>query len=206
MPDVPASGGVAGGASRSSDGRVIKRRRGARVIVLARFLSRSPARNEQRGRTKDERTKDELHVLLQGDTDPGLPGSRFWQTPGGGIDDGESPREAVARELFEETGLAVDPETLGEPVATRTVTHGYSDRILIQHETYFRLEVEMFEPVNAALTEAEARRRVTSGWFPLDALPENVWPAELATLARHDGYPVDLGEVEESTVPATSQT
>lgn len=183
MPDAPSS-------------RRVKRRRGARVIVLARGIS-TRAGNSVAG-------PGSTSVLLQGDTDPGIPGSRFWQTPGGGIDDGEEAREAAARELYEETGLAVDPADLGEPIATRTVTHGYSDRVLIQHETYFRLYVERFEPVHAALSPAEARRRVETAWHPLDDLPEEVWPAELAELARHDGAPLDLGEVEESTVPLSA--
>jgi putative (di)nucleoside polyphosphate hydrolase len=34
------------------------------------------------------------------------PGSDAWQMPQGGIDDGEHPREAALRELFEETGVA----------------------------------------------------------------------------------------------------
>ncbi|GAA4889760.1 hypothetical protein GCM10025789_02750 [Tessaracoccus lubricantis] len=166
--------------------RRVNRRRGARVIVLSTMPGAPPA----------------TFVLLQGDTDPGIPGSRFWQTPGGGIDEGESPRQAAARELYEETGLAVEEAALGEPVATRTVTHGYSDRVLIQHETYYRLRVERFEPVHAALSEAESRRRVETRWWPLDDLPPDVWPAQLPALAEHDGAPLDLGEVEESTVPA----
>ena len=56
--------------------RVIRRRRGARVIVLA-----------------DDR------VLLEQDTDPGLPGVHWWVTPGGGLDPGESFVAAGVREL-----------------------------------------------------------------------------------------------------------
>jgi 8-oxo-dGTP pyrophosphatase MutT (NUDIX family) len=32
-----------------------------------------------------------------------------WTLPGGGIDHGEDPRDAVRREVFEETGLQVEP-------------------------------------------------------------------------------------------------
>jgi 8-oxo-dGTP pyrophosphatase MutT (NUDIX family) len=32
-----------------------------------------------------------------------------WTLPGGGIDHGEDPRDAVRREVFEETGLRVEP-------------------------------------------------------------------------------------------------
>ena len=41
-----------------------------------------------------------------------LPGLE-WQMPQGGIDDGEDPRQAVMRELWEETG-AVNADYLGE--------------------------------------------------------------------------------------------
>lgn len=159
--------------------RPVHRRLAARVIVLA----------------ADE-------VLLMGDTDPGVPGSRFWQAPGGGVEDDESVRAAAARELKEETGLVLDEELLEGPVAVRRLFRGYSDRILVQDETFFRLHTPRFEPVVAGLTERERSRHVASRWVNLDALPENTWPREMAALARWEGPdPVDLGGVEESTAP-----
>ena len=50
-------------------------------------------------------------VLLQHSKDGG------WWLPGGGIDPGEEPAEAVIREVWEETGLHVVPEQI---VAVRT--------------------------------------------------------------------------------------
>jgi 8-oxo-dGTP pyrophosphatase MutT (NUDIX family) len=36
----------------------------------------------------------------------------LWTLPGGGIDHGEDPRDAVRREVYEETGLHVEPEAV----------------------------------------------------------------------------------------------
>jgi len=52
-------------------------------------------------------------LLLHGG-DPARPAERWWFTPGGGLSGDETAAEGAARELFEETGLRVDPADLGE--------------------------------------------------------------------------------------------
>lgn len=48
-------------------------------------------------------------------------GELMWQFPAGGIEDGETPEEAAARETAEETGLTVEPvKVLGDRVHPKT--------------------------------------------------------------------------------------
>lgn len=148
-------------------------------------------------------------VLLLSDCDPHIPGLRWWQTPGGGIDDGEDVCQAAAREVREETGHDVDPSQLIGPVMVRRVIHGYSDRILEQHETFFVLTVpEPFTVSLAGLTPRERTRRIRADWLhidSLDTLDQQVWPKRLPEIVALAGnpqaWPADFGVIEESTLP-----
>ena len=57
-------------------------------------------------------------LLLFHTRDPHHPGT-WWELPGGGIEEGETYREAAVRELHEETGIAVGPEQVGPPTWRR---------------------------------------------------------------------------------------
>ena len=159
--------------------RPLKLRRGARVLLLA---------GEE--------------VLLLNDSDPGVPGSSWWVTPGGGIDDGENPAEAACREAGEETGLRLTPFDLVGPVARGRACHGYSDRIRVQDDLFFLARVRRFEPSNMGWTDSEKKRMRGFRWWRIDSLPEEVWPPWVSEIAMADpAHPLALADREESTVP-----
>jgi 8-oxo-dGTP pyrophosphatase MutT (NUDIX family) len=158
---------------------------------------------------------DRDRILLFADSDPGIPGVRWWITPGGGIDDGESEAVAAVREVEEETGLRITEADLLGPTMRRTVVHGYSDVVIDQQDVFYACWVPAFEVSTAGHTEDELLTMVEHRWWTraeLAATDEEIWPAVLLDLwkdadVRRDApapasAPDDGGWVEESTVPA----
>jgi 8-oxo-dGTP pyrophosphatase MutT (NUDIX family) len=157
---------------------------------------------------------DREQILLFCDTDPGYPQQRWWVTPGGGIDPGETEQRAAVREVAEETGHRITEDDLYGPVARRRVQHGYSDQVLDQTEAFFLTRVAGFEVDVSDFTEEEKITMVNHRWWSWNELAETsewIWPKQLLRLIRlgerPDSWPVDLGlTTDESTRPVDSTT
>jgi 8-oxo-dGTP pyrophosphatase MutT (NUDIX family) len=121
---------------------------------------------------------DDRVMLLRYDENGG-----FWATPGGSLEPGETPRQAVIRELREELGVRhVD---LGPPLATRTKDHQVAGRDVRQAEQYYlaRVRPENVDPQSAANPDNIQEWR----WWSLaelTATSQTVYPAELTELLR----------------------
>lgn len=111
--------------------------------------------------------------------------ANLWEFPGGRIEPGESPEQAVVRELFEETGFTVThPQRLG------TVSHGYTRYKIALHCFICTLKGE-----DKATREskpgcgADVFQKITEG-KGIDQFPE---PALSAATAYAWACPEDLG-------------
>ncbi len=146
-------------------------------------------------------------ILLFEDSDPGIEESRWWVTPGGGIDPGETEAQAAVREVAEETGYVLGEDELIGPVARRRVVHGYSDQVIEQEESFFLTRVRAFAVDVADHTEEEQLTLQQHRWWSRQELTTTrawVWPAELVdlwdTIDDPPAEPLDLGDQEESTL------
>ncbi|MGI8537138.1 MAG: NUDIX hydrolase [Mycobacteriales bacterium] len=130
-------------------------------------------------------------VLLLHGGDPSAPERGvWWSTPGGGLEPGESPAQAAARELGEETGLRVDAAALGPVVHERVTEFCFDGCDYRQSEHYFLLRVDAHE-VDTSAEDAVVDPGVTGHrWWAapqLRSTVEVIFPAELSAVLERLG-------------------
>jgi 8-oxo-dGTP diphosphatase len=121
-------------------------------------------------------------VILRGDRillsrlAPSVTDTELWTLPGGGLDHGEDPRDAVVREVHEETGLDAE---VGQ---TARVYSAHLPRVWRQGRR----------------VDAHALRIVYDGWVPLDAPEPRVVEVDGSTA---DAAWVPVRDALDGTVP-----
>ena len=123
-------------------------------------------------------------LLLFHHIEPELDVKDFWMTPGGGLDEGESFKDAVRRELWEEIGLAnaeIGPWAWSRQHVWRTETRYYDSR-----ERFYVVWVDQHDLRPQELTEFERAVIVGHRWWSV---------SEIQSATTEAFIPVRLGEL-----------
>ncbi|WP_311836172.1 NUDIX domain-containing protein [Cellulomonas fimi] len=130
-------------------------------------------------------------VLLVHGSDVDQRERTWWFTVGGGLEPGEDPRDGAVRELVEETGIAISPDTLLGPVFRRDALFDFFRETCRQDELFFlaRYRPSGDAPAfsRAGWTEIEHETIDELRWWDLDdlaAVDEEVFPVGLPELVR----------------------
>lgn len=102
--------------------------------------------------------------------DPARPDDPFWFTIGGAAEPGETLREAAARELREEAGIAVDEAALGDPFDVSVAEFTWAGVHFINDQTCFAV---LLDGAEVSFDGQEALEQATidkHGWL----LPEEL--------------------------------
>jgi 8-oxo-dGTP pyrophosphatase MutT (NUDIX family) len=115
-----------------------------------------------------------------------------WELPGGGVGPGESLVDAVAIELWEETGIRVPSESLTPPTWRRDAIYTYRGARRFQHEAIFLIQLLEVSP------QVETTQRV--GFEQEDHFESRWWPIQEIVASRARFYPRSLPQLIEGFI------
>jgi ADP-ribose pyrophosphatase YjhB (NUDIX family) len=120
-------------------------------------------------------------------------GGSHWLTPGGGVEDGEHPRDAARRETVEETGIEVDLAVDADEVHRTRRTWSWAGIEYDQVDHFYLARVPDGTPfAPAGLTDVERRTLLGTRWWTVTELratdvvlvPPDLGDVVAAALAR----------------------
>ncbi|WP_293784309.1 NUDIX hydrolase [uncultured Aeromicrobium sp.] len=93
----------------------------------------------------------------------------YWALPGGGVDHGESPHNAVRRELYEETGLTASEVRLVDIHSLRVIDRGRTDAYEDYHGVHVLYAVSVEPGVEPQVIEVDGTTD-EAAWVPIDTV------------------------------------
>ena len=102
-----------------------------------------------------------------------------WGLPAGAIEPGESPKEAIKREVFEETGYKVSPTRIAGIFGGAALRYTYPNGHKVEYLVTL-IECEVIEQVAASDNEISEMK-----YFAEDDMPKIVLPYPLEVLYGH---------------------
>jgi 8-oxo-dGTP pyrophosphatase MutT (NUDIX family) len=126
-------------------------------------------------------------VLLLHGFDPERPGHPFWFTIGGALEDGETPAEAAARELYEEAGIRAALADFSEPYEGKTIEFTWNGYAITQDQVFLAVRVGDAVVSFERMEQIEKDTTMAYRWWSVEELEsteEIVFPEDLAAILR----------------------